>query len=221
MTSTNDGKDVKSIQTSGQKGKTYYIELYKSLDTRLSGECSGEDRTRLVCEAWRLVHSLCQHSTPSTQTHLILWLQQHTSHTLLQTEWQAPASKEQHTWLKDAINAFVAECRDGASKREGLNLFWETQLLNRAEWFLNVLPNPWGHQVLKALLDPNGKQPSDDEVLEWLKEERGLMFVTRLRQLASSRRCDDLALLLATAVMTRVRFTTKIVPDVVQAQEPK
>lgn len=29
MTSTNDGKDVKSNQTSGPKGKTYYIELYK------------------------------------------------------------------------------------------------------------------------------------------------------------------------------------------------
>lgn len=29
MTSTNDEKDIKSNQTSGQKGKSYYIELYK------------------------------------------------------------------------------------------------------------------------------------------------------------------------------------------------
>lgn len=29
MTSTNDGKEVKSYQTSGPKGKTYFIELYK------------------------------------------------------------------------------------------------------------------------------------------------------------------------------------------------
>lgn len=41
-------------------------------------------------------------------------------------------------------------------------------------------------------------------VLEWLKEERGVMFVTRLRQLTASK-CDDLALSLSSAVMERVR----------------
>lgn len=44
-------------------------------------------------------------------------------------------------------------------------------------------------------------------VLEWLKLERAVMFVTRLRQLAASK-CDDLALLLATSVMNRLRATT-------------
>ncbi|CAG9796172.1 unnamed protein product [Diatraea saccharalis] len=84
MTSTNDGKDVKSNHTSGQKGKSFYIELYKSLDGRLSGECELSTRTRHLCEAWRRVHSLCQHSAPTTHPHLLSWLQRHTARTILQ-----------------------------------------------------------------------------------------------------------------------------------------
>ncbi|XP_045779996.1 uncharacterized protein LOC123877364 isoform X10 [Maniola jurtina] len=218
MTSTNDGKDVKSNQTSGQKGKTYYIELYKSLEARLSGECASGERAQHVCEAWRRVHCLCLHSAPSTHPHLLSWLQRHTSHTILQTEWQSPKSTEQHTWLQDAINEFIKECQEAISRREGVAQAWETQLLQRACWFLSVLPNPWGHPVLKALLDSRGPQPHDREVLEWLKEERGVMFVTRLRQLAASK-CDDLALLLASAVMDRARHTNRIVADADQAEE--
>ncbi|XP_069362511.1 extracellular matrix-binding protein ebh-like isoform X3 [Maniola hyperantus] len=218
MTSTNDGKDVKSNQTSGPKGKTYYIELYKSLEARLSGESAGGKRTQHVCEAWRRVHCLCLHSAPSTHPHLLSWLQRHTSHTILQTEWQSPKSTEQHTWLQDAINEFINECKGAISKRNGVAQLWETQLLQRACWFLSVLPNPWGHPVLKVLLDSRGPQPHDREVLEWLKEERGVMFVTRLRQLAASK-CDDLALLLASAVMNRARYNTCHVADADQAEE--
>ncbi|XP_064075178.1 uncharacterized protein LOC113393698 isoform X2 [Vanessa tameamea] len=220
MTSTNDGKDVKSNQTSGQKGKTYYIELYKSLEARLSAECTGEQRTRLVCEAWRRVHSLCQHSAPTTHPHLLAWLQRHTSHTILQTEWQSPKSKDQHVWLEEAIDTFIAECHTAISARDGVTPSWESQLLHRAQWFRKVLSNPWGHPVLKALLDSRGVQPTDEEVLGWLKEERGVMFVTRLRQLAASK-CDDLALLLATAVMLRARNSTAVVSDVDQAADHK
>ncbi|XP_046974221.1 uncharacterized protein LOC124540580 isoform X2 [Vanessa cardui] len=220
MTSTNDGKDVKSNQTSGQKGKTYYIELYKSLEARLSAECTGEQRTRLVCEAWRRVHSLCQHSAPTTHPHLLAWLQRHTSHTILQTEWQSPKSKDQHVWLEEAIDTFIGECQTAISTRDGVSPSWESQLLHRAQWFRKVLSNPWGHPVLKALLDSRGVQPTDEEVLGWLKEERGVMFVTRLRQLAASK-CDDLALLLAAAVMLRARNSTAVVSDVDQAADHK
>ncbi|CAH2099092.1 unnamed protein product [Euphydryas editha] len=215
MTSTNDGKDVKSNQTSGQKGKTYYIELFKSLEARLSAECTGEQRTRLVCEAWRRVHSLSQHSAPNTHPLLLNWLQQHTSHTILQSEWQSPKSKDQHTWLEEAINTFIEECqvtRDAPS--------WESQLLHRAQWFKTILSNPWGHPVLKALLDSRGTQPTHNEVLEWLKEERAAMFVTRLRQLAASK-CDDLALLLASAVMSLARDCTTVLSDIEQAADLK
>ncbi|XP_050356851.1 uncharacterized protein LOC126777788 isoform X2 [Nymphalis io] len=220
MTSTNDGKDVKSNQTSGQNGKTYYIELYKSLEARLSAECTGEQRTRLVCEAWRRVHSLCQHSAPTTHPHLLAWLQRHTSHTILQTEWQSPKSKDQHVWLEEALDAFIGECHAAISTRDGASPSWESQLLHRAQWFRKVLSNPWGHPVLKALLDSKGIQPTDEEVLGWLKEERGVMFVTRLRQLAASK-CDDLALLLAAAVMLRARNSTGVVSDVDQVADQK
>ncbi|XP_052745200.1 uncharacterized protein LOC112056076 isoform X2 [Bicyclus anynana] len=221
MTSTNDGKDVKSNQTSGQKGKTYFIELYKSLELRLNGDCSGEERTRLVCEAWGLEHTLCRHSTPTTQTHLLFWLQQHTAHTILQTEWQAPTSEEHHKWLEEAINAFIHQCREAASKRGGAFLPWELQLITRARWFLTVLPNPWENPVLKALLDADGPQPKDQEVLQWLIEEHGVVYMSRLRQLAATKRCVDLALLLATAVLNRARYSARIVADVIQAEEPK
>ncbi|XP_061380233.1 uncharacterized protein LOC116776059 isoform X3 [Danaus plexippus] len=208
MTSTNDGKDVKSNQISGPKSKTYFIELYKSLEARLSGDCSGEERARLLCESWRRVHSLCQHSAPTTQIHLLNWLQQHTARTILQTEWQSPKSKDHHTWLEEAIDEFIQECQNAISRREGgWSPSWENQLQHRALWFRSTLTNPWGHSVLKALLDSRGTQPSDEEVLEWLKLERAVMFVTRLRQLAASK-CDDLALLLATSVMNRLRATT-------------
>ncbi|CAG9569906.1 unnamed protein product [Danaus chrysippus] len=208
MTSTNDGKDVKSNQISGPKSKTYFIELYKSLEARLSGDCTGEERARLLCESWRRVHSLCQHSAPTTQTHLLNWIQQHTARTILQTEWQSPKSKDHHTWLEEAIDEFIQECQDAISRREGgWSPSWENQLRHRALWFRSTLTNPWGHNVLKALLDSRGTQPSDEEVLEWLKLERAVMFVTRLRQLAASK-CDDLALLLATCVMNRLRATT-------------
>lgn len=205
MTSTNDGKDVKSNQTSGPKGKTYYIELYKSLEAGLNGDCEFRERTQHLCEAWRRIHSLCQHSAPSTHPHLLSWLQRHTARLVLQTEWQSPKSKEEHSSLEEAINAFIKECSEhpGGSRDAGPPP-WEVQLVARGEWFKKILENPWGHPVLRALLDPRGEPPSDQEVLEWLKEERGVMFVTRLRQLAASK-CDDLALALSSAVMQRVR----------------
>lgn len=53
-------------------------------------------------------------------------------------------------------------------------------------------------------------------VLGWLKEEKEVMFVTRLRQLAASK-CDDLALLLTSAVMIRARDCTTAVSDIDQA----
>ncbi|KAL0810132.1 hypothetical protein ABMA28_010928 [Loxostege sticticalis] len=216
MTSTNDGKDVKSNQTCGQKGKSYYIELYKSLETRLSGECGLTERTVHVCEAWRRVHSLCLHSAPATHPHLLSWLQRHTARTILHTKW----SKEEQDSLEEAIDAFIEETKTGRACKDGVSPPWETQLLQRGQWFKRVLSNPWGHPVLRLLLDPKGPPPTDDEILEWLKEERGVMFVTRLRQLATSK-CGDLAVLLVTAVMDRVRASTVLVPDNEQSEEPK
>ncbi|XP_038219349.1 uncharacterized protein LOC119837690 [Zerene cesonia] len=201
MTSTNDGKDVKSNQKSSQKGKTYYIELYKSLESRLSGDSTGEERTRCVGEAWRRVHSLCGHSAPSTHPHLLCWLQRHTARTVLQTEW--PKSPDQHTILIDAIDAFLQDCSEAISKRNGESLDWESQLQQWAEGFKKILPNPWGHPVLQALL--GGQVPSDEEILEWLKQERGVMLVTRLRQMVASKSCVDLALKLAATLRTRTR----------------
>ncbi|XP_063630184.1 uncharacterized protein LOC134801504 [Cydia splendana] len=84
MTSTNDGKDVKSNQTSGHKGKTYYIDLYTSLEKALNSDNSLEERTRHVCEAWSRVYSLYQHSATATHPHLLSWLQRHTANTILQ-----------------------------------------------------------------------------------------------------------------------------------------
>ncbi|CAG4962431.1 unnamed protein product [Colias eurytheme] len=201
MTSTNDGKDVKSNPKSSQKGKTYYIELYKSLESRLSGESSGDERTRCVGEAWRRVHSLCGHSAPSTHPHLLCWLQRHTARTVLQTEW--PKSHDQHTILIDAIDAFLQDCTEAISRRNGERLVWETQLQQWAEGFKKILPNPWGHPVLQALL--GGQVPGDEEILEWLKQERGVMLVTRLRQMVASKSCVDLALKLAATLRTRTR----------------
>ncbi|XP_045507537.1 uncharacterized protein LOC123703531 isoform X2 [Colias croceus] len=201
MTSTNDGKDVKSNPKSSQKGKTYYIELYKSLESRLSGESSGDERTRCVGEAWRRVHSLCGHSAPSTHPHLLCWLQRHTAKTVLQTEW--PKSHDQHTILIDAIDAFLQDCTEAISRRNGERLVWETQLQQWAEGFKKILPNPWGHPVLQALL--GGQVPGDEEILEWLKQERGVMLVTRLRQMVASKSCVDLALKLAATLRTRTR----------------
>ncbi|CAH0731534.1 unnamed protein product, partial [Brenthis ino] len=223
MTSTNDGKDVKSYQTSVQKGKTYYIELYKSLDARLSADTTGEERTQVVCEAWRRVHSLCQHSAPETHPHLLAWLQRHTSYTILHTDWpkasETTQSIEQHTWLQEAIDAFIAECREAIAQRDGVSPDWESQLLQRAHWFLAALSDPWGHPVLKALLNSQEKQLTDEQILEWLKEERGVTLVTRLRQLAGSRRLHELALRLASAVMDRARASQPVVPDVDQGMD--
>ncbi|CAH0599086.1 unnamed protein product [Chrysodeixis includens] len=204
MTSTNDGKDVKSNQTSGPKGKSYYIELYKLLEAGLSGDSELSERTQHLCEAWRRIRSLCQHSAPTTHPHLLSWLQRHTARTVLQTEWQSPKSQNEHKRLSDAIDAFIKECESHSGPSREAVPQWELQLVARGEWFRRVLENPWGHPVLRVLLDPRGEPPSDQEVLEWLKDERGVMFVTRLRQLAASK-CDDLALALASAVMDRVR----------------
>ncbi|CAK1595415.1 unnamed protein product [Parnassius mnemosyne] len=213
MTSTNDGKNVKSNQTSGPKGKSFYIELYKSLDGRLSGEGELHERVQHLCEAWRRIHALCQHSAHTTHPHLLSWLQRHTARTILQTEWQSPESKNEHVKLSEAIEAFIEETQDAIASRDGTNPFWESQLLQRAEWFKNVLSNPWGHPVLRVLLDPTGEKPSDKEVIEWLKEERGVIFVTRLRQLASSKKCLDLACALVSAVMDRARASATVVTN--------
>ncbi|KAF9808034.1 hypothetical protein SFRURICE_017206 [Spodoptera frugiperda] len=203
MTSTNDGKDVKSNQTSGPKGKTYYIELYKALEAGLNSDCGLRERTQHLCEAWRRIHSLCQHSASTTHPHLLTWLQRHTAKTVLQTEWQSPKCKDQHKRLEDAINAFIKECGGRTSKDAGPPA-WEVQLVARGEFFKQILSNPWGHPVLRVLLDPRGEPPSDEEADPTDVEERGVMFVTRLRQLAASK-CDDLALALCSAVLDRVR----------------
>lgn len=55
-------------------------------------------------------------------------------------------------------------------------------------------------------------------VLEWLKEERGVMFVTRLRQMAALKSCVDLALRLATAVMQRYRLCIRRLSDIEQME---
>ncbi|XP_022121438.2 uncharacterized protein LOC110997542 isoform X2 [Pieris rapae] len=218
MTSTNDGKEVKSNQTNSQKGKSYYIALYKSLDSRLCGDCTGVARTHCVCEAWRRIHSLCSHCAPATHPHLLSWLQRHTASTVLQTEWTK--CEDQHALLAEAIDAFLEDCSTAISKRNGVAKYWEQQLQTRAHWFKSILPNPWGHPVLKALLDSE-QSPSDKQILEWLKEERGVMFVTRLRQMAALKSCVDLALRLATAVMQRTRLCTRRIPDIEQIESQK
>lgn len=212
MTSTNDGKNVKSNQSCASKGKAYYIDIYKSLDAHLSVDCELHECTKHLCLAWRRIYSLCQYSTPSTQDHLINWLPKHTTRIILQTEWQSPNSKDEHALLKDAIDDFIKESQAAAQARNGVFLPWEKHLSNQGEWFKNNLANPWGHPVLRTLLDPQGKSLTNEEVLEWLKEERGLVFVTRLQQLALSR-CHDLALALVSAVMDRVRAENKQQPD--------
>ncbi|CAF4923889.1 unnamed protein product [Pieris macdunnoughi] len=218
MTSTNDGKEVISNQTNSQKGKSYYIALYKSLDSRLCGDSSGVARTQCVCEAWRRIHSLCSHCAPATHPHLLSWLQRHTASTVLQTEWTK--CEEQHALLAKAIDAFLEDCSTAISKRNGVAKYWEQQLQTRAHWFKSILPNPWGHPVLKALLDSE-QSPSDEQILEWLKEERGVMFVTRLRQMAALKSCVDLALRLATAVMQRTRLCIRRIPDIEQIESQK
>ncbi|XP_047516776.1 uncharacterized protein LOC125057245 isoform X2 [Pieris napi] len=218
MTSTNDGKEVISNQTNSQKGKSYYIALYKSLDSRLCGDCTGVARTQCVCEAWRRIHSLCSHCAPATHPHLLSWLQRHTASTVLQTEWTK--CEEQHALLAKAIDAFLEDCSTAISKRNGVAKYWEQQLQTRAHWFKSILPNPWGHPVLKALLDSE-QSPSDEQILEWLKEERGVMFVTRLRQMAALKSCVDLALRLATAVMQRTRLCIRRIPDIEQIESQK
>ncbi|XP_013190936.1 uncharacterized protein LOC106135241 [Amyelois transitella] len=217
MTSTNDGKEVKSNQTSGHKGKSYYIDLYKSLEKHLSEECELRVRTQHLCSAWRRVHTLCQHSAPTTHPHYLAWLQRHTANTLLQSEWQS--EKDEHKKLHDAIESFIAESKAAVAARNGSSPAWESQLVQRGEWFKRILGNPWGHPVLKLLCDPRGEQPSDKDILEWLKEERGVMFVTRLRHLAASRKCHEIALALSSAVMHRVRASETVIPDAEQADD--
>ncbi|XP_068624726.1 extracellular matrix-binding protein ebh-like isoform X2 [Battus philenor] len=207
MTSTNDGKNVKINQSSGSNSKSYYIELYKTLDSRLSGEGGLQERTQHLSEAWRRIYSLCKHSASSTHPHLLSWLQRHTARTILQTEWQKPESKPEHGKLNKAIEAYIAESQEAIAGRNGSGPSWESQLLQRAEWFKSVLTNPWGHPILRLLSNPTGEKPSDKEVIEWLKEERGVMFVTRLRQLATTKTCADIASALVAAVMDRVRAT--------------
>ncbi|CAB3233050.1 unnamed protein product [Arctia plantaginis] len=217
MTSTNDGKDVKSNQTSGTKGKTFYIELYKSLEAGLSKDSDLGERTQNLCDAWRRIHSLCAHSAASTHPHLLSWLQRHTARTILQTEWQDPENKNEHKRLEEAIDDFIKESQ---SSKDG-DPPWKTQLVARGHWFKRILANPWGHPVLRVLLDSKRKEsPKDEEILEWLKEERGVMFVTRLRQLASSKDCKDLALELASSILDRVRACLDPPIDD-QADEPK
>lgn len=55
-------------------------------------------------------------------------------------------------------------------------------------------------------------------VVGWLKVEGGIIFVTRLRQLAASK-CDDLATNLASAVMNKVRAEKQIIPDIEQIDD--
>ncbi|KOB77941.1 Uncharacterized protein OBRU01_02281, partial [Operophtera brumata] len=198
MTSTNDGKEVKSYQTSGPKGKSYFIELYKVTS----------ERTKHLCDAWRRVHSLCQHSAPTTHSHLVSWLQRHTARTVLQNEWRSPARKDDRASLEEAINVFIVESRTAAATRaDGCSPPWEVQLVARGEWFKRILDHPWKHPVLNCLLNPDGTPPTDDEVLEWLKEERGVTFVMRLQTLVAEKQCDDIAVMLATAVMGRIALT--------------
>ncbi|XP_013174696.1 PREDICTED: uncharacterized protein LOC106123108 isoform X1 [Papilio xuthus] len=205
MTSTNDGKDVNCKQSSGPRGKLYFIELYKFLDGRLSGEGGLQERTQHLCQAWECIHSLCLQSSPKLHLHLLGWLQTHTARTILHTEWQKPEILPQHAKLVEAIDVHIKEGKDAISKRNGSGLFWEIHLLKRAEWFKKVLSNPWGHPILKRLSNPTEEKPSDKEVIEWLREERSEMFVSRLRQLAMSKACADIAASLATAVMDRAR----------------
>ncbi|XP_045525425.1 uncharacterized protein LOC123714858 isoform X2 [Pieris brassicae] len=189
-----------------------------SLDSRLCGDCTGVARTHCVCEAWRRIHSLCSHCAPATHPHLLSWLQRHTASTVLQTEWTK--CEDQHALLAKAIDAFLEDCSTAISKRNGVAKYWEQQLQTRAHWFKSILPNPWGHPVLKALLDSE-QSPSDEQILEWLKEERGVMFVTRLRQMAALKSCVDLALRLATAVMQRKRLCIRRLPDIEQIESQK
>ncbi|KAJ0171084.1 hypothetical protein K1T71_013283 [Dendrolimus kikuchii] len=215
MTSTNDGKDVKSNQSSGPKGKTYYIELFKSLEAHLSGEGGLDDRSQHLCLAWQRIHSLCTQSTPSTHPYLVSWLQKHTAKVILETEWwKSPENKDKHASLLQAINVFIKESDSAARSRNGVYLPWESQLVQRGVWFKDNLADPWSHPVLRVLLDPDPQRstPNDEEVVKWLKEEPGAVLMTRLRQLAASK-CDDMALALATAVMDRVRATTVLQAD--------
>ncbi|KAL4712451.1 hypothetical protein ACJJTC_007467 [Scirpophaga incertulas] len=212
MNSTNDEKEVKSDQTCGPKGKTYYIEIYKALENRLRGDSNLNERTQQVCEAWRLVHTLCERSAASTHHHLLNWLEGHTSRTILLTEWQLPKSKGVHSILAEAIACLIEECKTAITERNGFSPPWEVYVVDRGEWYRRILDNPWGHPVLRVLLDPRGDQPSNNEILEWLKEERGLTFVLRLLQLAASK-CDDLAAALVGAVMDRARAEVVVVPD--------
>ncbi|VVC88934.1 unnamed protein product [Leptidea sinapis] len=191
-----------------------------SLESRLNGECSSEEQTQQVCLAWQRINSFCNHSAPATHPHILTWLQKHTAHTLLQSKWQTKEMKHLHSLLSSAIDEFIDGCRDAIAKRDGQCEPWETQLLQRAKWFKSIIPNPWGHPVLKALLD-DGETPTDEQILKWLKEERGVVFVTRLRQMATSKCLSDLALKLTTAVMTRVRACTTLVPDVNQIEDIK
>ncbi|KAJ2941018.1 hypothetical protein O0L34_g13147 [Tuta absoluta] len=217
MTSTNDGKDVKSNQTSGQKGKTYYIELYKSLDSNLNAEGSLSVRVGHLGAAWRRLHTLCLHSAPPTHHHLLTWIQRHTARTIFQSEWQSPTSRDEHANLAQAIADFLQECQAAATSRDAHP--WEAQLVGRAEWFKAVLGNPWEHPVLKALLER--KEQTDEQILGWLKDERGVVFAARLRQLALSKKCDELVLALLTPVMDRVRACKALVPDTEQTEEEK
>lgn len=76
-----------------------------------------------------------------------------------QTEWQDPARKDEHKRLEEAIDAFISESQasDGDPP-------WQTQLVARGEWFKKILGNPWGHPVLRALLDPDrAEAPKDEE----------------------------------------------------------
>lgn len=97
-----------------------------------------------------------------------------------QTKWQAPESKPEHAKLSEAIDAYIAQTKAAIASRVGTSPSWETQLLQRAEWFKSVLSNPWGHPVLRLLLNPTGEKPSDKEgelfVLTWL----GGVIVIRL-----------------------------------------
>ncbi|XP_063389911.1 uncharacterized protein LOC134675561 [Cydia fagiglandana] len=209
MTSTNDGKDVKSNQTSGHKGKSYYIDLYTSLEKALNSDDSLEERTKHVCEAWRRVYSLYQHSATSTHPHLLSWLQRHTANTILQSKWAK--SKNEQTRLTEAIDGLVAEATAASAGRPQHP--WEQVLLQRAAWFKKALENPWDNPVLKSLINPNSEPVTDQQVLEWLISEHGVVLVTRLQRMVGAGNCDDLALLLASAVMDRARAAIKRLDD--------
>ncbi|XP_037876942.1 uncharacterized protein LOC101742438 isoform X2 [Bombyx mori] len=215
MTSTNDGKDVKSIQTSVLKGKTHLIEFYKAIDAGLSNSTELSERVKYLCEAWRQVPYLCLCSVPDTQTHLINWIQRYTARNVFQEEWRTPKSKAEHSKLKESIEITLREVKTSIKNNHGECPQWKRLLSAHGEWFIRNMENPWDQPVLKKQ-DPI----TAEEILEWLRDEQAVIFTTRLIQLAASK-CEVLALRLISTIMDRVREETTVVPDADEADDSK